>query len=385
MEEKAVALSGLSVGYGGKVIVDNINIDFLKGKMICILGANGAGKTTILKTISRIIPKLKGTVQLGGKPLHKIRAVDLAQEMAVVLTQKIDISNLTGMQVASMGRYPHTGFFCKLSEKDVATVEKYMELCSAADLKDRYFYEMSDGEKQKIMLVRGLAQDADIIMLDEPTNHLDIKHKLDVLYLLRKLCIQEGKTIICTLHEPDLAVKCCDGLVLVKDDRVLIGDTTENVLKSGALDTLYDFSDHQFNPDLGLIEFPNMPDKDVYIIGSDEHTAMLIRNLNKFYLGFGIGVLHRNDVIYHIASAMSAPVVSVKAYTPVTEDDIEKAYNQAKDYRYIVISDCTICELNEKNKELVSRLKSDGKPILDFNEQNMTAEIERLCREKLQL
>ena len=166
MEEKAVALSGLSVGYGGKVIVDNINVDFPKGKMICILGANGAGKTTVLKTISRIIPKLNGTVQIGGKPLHKIRTVDLAQEMAVVLTQKIDISNLTGMQVASMGRYPHTGFFCKLSGKDIATVEKYMELCSAADLKDRYFYEMSDGEKQKIMLVRGLAQDADIIMLD---------------------------------------------------------------------------------------------------------------------------------------------------------------------------------------------------------------------------
>lgn len=95
-------------------------------------------------------------------------------------------------------------------------------------------------------------------------------------------------------------------------------------------------------------------------------------------------MLHRNDVIYHIASAMSAPMVSVRAYTPITEEDIEKAYSQAKDYRYIVISDSASCALNEKNKELVSRLKADGKPVLDFEEHGMAAEAERLCREKLQ-
>ncbi len=380
--EKAIQLENLSVGYDGKVIVDNINADFIKGKMICILGANGAGKTTMLKTISRIIPKLSGEVQLNGRPLQTVRAADLAREMSVVLTQKIDVSNLTGMQVASMGRYPHTGFFCKLSSEDIAVVEKYMELCSASYLKDAYFYEMSDGEKQKIMLVRGLAQDADILLLDEPTSHLDIKHKLDVLHLLRGLCLREGKTIVCTLHEPDLAVKCCDWLVLVKDDRVLISDSTEKVLESGMLDTLYGFSAHQFNPDLGLVEFPNCSDKDVYIVGSDEHTAMLVRNLNKFSLGFGIGVLHQNDVIYSVACTMNAPAVSVKAYTPVTDEAVEEAFRQAKDYRFLVVSRSETCALNEKNRLLAERLLALGKPVLNFTKEGIAAEMEALCRRK---
>ena len=382
-EGNIIQLEDLSVGYGGNTVVSHINVDFPKGKMICILGANGAGKTTMLKTISRIIPKISGEVLLNGKPLHKVKSVDLAKEMSVVLTQKIDISNLTGMQVASMGRYPHTGFFCKMTEEDIAVVERYMELCSASYLKDAYFYEMSDGEKQRIMLVRGLAQDADILMLDEPTNHLDIKHKLDVLHILRKLCLQQGKTIICTLHEPDLAVKCCDWLVLVKGDRILISDSTENVLASGQMDILYGFSAHQFNSDLGLVEFPNSPDKDVYIIGSDEGTAALLRNLNKFYLGFGIGVLHENDVIYHIASAMNAPVVSVKAFTPVTDREVELAFQQAKAYRYIAVSEAPLSALNQKNSELALRLKKEGKLPLPVAKENLPALMERLRVEKM--
>ncbi len=383
-EEKVIQLDHLSVGYGGKVIVDNIQADFLKGKMICILGSNGAGKTTMLKTISRIIPKVSGEVRLNGRELGRVRSADLAREMAVVLTQKIDIGNLTGREVAAMGRYPHTGFFCKLSDRDLEVVDRCMELCSAAYLKDMYFYEMSDGEKQKVMLARGLAQDADILMLDEPTNHLDIKHKLDVLHILRRLCVREGKTIICTLHEPDLAVKCCDWLVLVKDDQVLVSGAAEQVLESGALEELYGFSARQFNPDLGLVEFPSVPDKDVYIVGSDASTPKLLRNLNKFYLGFGMGVLHDNDVVYPIARAMNAPVEAVPAYTPVTEATAERAYRTARDYRYIVISDCPVCSLNERNRALAQRLEAEGKPVLRLAGETMAEELEALCREKME-
>lgn len=381
-DNRVIRLENLSVGYGGRPIVKDIQVDFLKGKMICILGANGAGKTTILKTISRIIPKVSGQVLLFGRPLGKVKTLDLAKEMSVVLTQKIDINNLTGLQVASMGRYPHTGFFGKLSDRDVSVVEKYMELCSASYLKDRYFYEMSDGEKQKVMLARGLSQEADILMLDEPTNHLDIKHKLEVLHLLRKLCLDQGRTIICTLHEPDLAVKCSDWLILVKGEEILLSGPTGMVQKSGKLGELYGFSGGEFNPELGLVEFPASPDKDVYIVGSDERTALLLRNLNKFYLGFGIGVLHKNDVIWHIAATMNAPVVSAAAYTPITDGEVEQAYRQAMEYRYIVVSGGPFCEINEKNRELADRLKKAGKTILKIEEEGLAGQMEALYREK---
>lgn len=378
----AVSLQNLTVGYGDKVIVNDIDVDFMKGKMTCILGSNGAGKTTMLKTVSRIIPKLSGTVCILGEDLQKIRTSALAKELSVVLTNKIDIENLTGFEVASMGRYPHTGFFCKLAEEDIAVVEKYLALCSASYLRDKYFHEMSDGEKQKIMLARGLAQEADILMLDEPTSHLDIKHKLDLLYLLRKLCVADKKTIICTLHEPDLAVKCCDQLVLVKGDSVLAAGRTDEIVESGILDELYGFSRHQFNPELGMIEFPNQPDKDVYIIGSDSGTPSVLRSFNQFYIGFGLGVLHENDVAFHIARTMDAPAVSVPAYTEIPASAMQQAYESAMEYREILVCDFSVCSLNEQNIRLAERLEQAGKKVIRLNTENRKEIVRKLCLEK---
>lgn len=383
MEPKyAIRMHDLTVGYANSVIVKNIDVDFIQGKMTCILGANGAGKTTMLKTVSRIIPKLGGTVSVLGEDLQKIRTSALAKDMSVVLTNKIDIENLTGFEVASMGRYPHTGFFCKLTDEDVAVVEKYLALCSASYLRDKYFHEMSDGEKQKIMLARGLAQEADILLLDEPTSHLDIKHKLDLLHLLRKLCVTEKKTIICTLHEPDLAVKCCDWLVLVKGDSVLASGMTEDIVESGMLDHLYGFSRHQFNPELGMIEFPNPPDKDVYLIGSDSTVPAVLRRFNQFYVGFGIGVLHQNDIAFHIAVTMDAPAETVPAYTEITQSAAERAYQAALEYRRILVCDFPVCSLNEQNKKLAERLKTAGKEVIWLTPENRKEIVRKICMEK---
>lgn len=377
--QAAIRLQDLTVGYGGSPVISGIDVDFLRGKMTCLLGSNGAGKTTMLKTIAGIIPGLHGQVFIGERPLPEIRHADLAKEMAMVLTNKIDIENLTGFEVAAMGRYPHTGFFGRLDKRDVEIVDKYLALCSAMGLREKYFCEMSDGEKQKIMLARGLSQESDILMLDEPTSHLDIKHKLDLLQLLRKLCLEEGRTILCTLHEPDLAVKCCDYLVLVQGDRVLCAGETEQIVASGQLDRLYGFSQHQFNPYLGMIEFPNPGTQDVYLIGSDERTPVLLRNLNKAFLGVGIGVLQQNDVSSHIAATMGIPVDTVPAYTPVSDKDVEQALAHASAYRQIWMADCPRCALNEKNWLLAEKLRQQGRDVLPLAGMELE-EVLRLAR-----
>ncbi len=379
MERFALRLQNLSVGYGSRVIVRDINVDFRRGRMTCILGSNGAGKTTMLKTLCRLLPQLGGEVYLNGRALRTLRISELAREMAVVLTNKIDIENLTGFEVAAMGRYPHTGFFCRLSDEDNRVVENYLRLCSAEYLRDKYFHEMSDGEKQKIMLARGLAQEAELLLLDEPTSHLDIKHKLDLLHVLRGLCLKEGRTIICTLHEPGLAVKCCDDLVLVKEDRVLSGGTVYDVLESGMLDTLYGFSGRQFNPVLGTVEFPNPPDRDVFIIGSDENTLAVMREFNKFSVGFGIGVLQQNDIVCHVASTMGVTPVSVPAFTPVTGAALEAAAEQAKCYHTVLLSDCPA---DEKNRALAGRLRSQGITVLPLTRDGWRETVEKICDKK---
>ena len=229
--------------------------------------------------------------------------------MSVVLTNRVDLPGMTGFDVAAMGRYPHTGFFGILSQRDIQYVDECIERCGAPNLKHKYFHQLSDGEKQKILIARGLAQEPNIILLDEPTSHLDIKHKLDVLTTLKSLSVKDGKTVICTLHEPELAIKCCDYLVLVKDDRIPGLRSPPMMLSlQASSDELYGFSGQLFDCQTGLIEFQSVHSKDVFVIGTDDETTMLFRRLNRQKIGFGAGVLHKNDMSYHIAKTMNAPV-----------------------------------------------------------------------------
>lgn len=366
-----IKLKDLSVGYDGKVIISDINLKFIKGKMTCILGANGSGKTTMLKTIAKIIDKVDGDIEILSKNLWKYKQNELAKEMSVVLTHRAELENITGFDVASMGRYPHTGFFGTLSENDVEIVENSLKKCSAYYLKDKTFNQLSDGEKQKILIARGIAQDPNIIILDEPTSHLDIKYKLDVLSTLKKLSIEEGKTIICTLHEPDLAIKCCDYLVLVKENKIIASGKTDDIVKAGKLNELYGLDKYQFDAEIGSVEFINKDRKDFFIVGSDEKTTNVFRKIARTMKGFGTGVLHENDVSFHIAKSMNAEVFSAKAYDIISDKQIEEAYESAKNYKYILTSNFRVCNINEKNMELIKRLKINGSKVYNINDINL--------------
>lgn len=369
---KQVVFENLSVGYDGKAVVSGIRAEVLQGKMTCILGSNGSGKTTLLKTLARIIPQVDGRIELSGKALTSYRSGELAKEMSVVLTEKVELENTTCFEVAAMGRYPHTGFFGVLSQRDREIVDRCLETCSAAYLRDKPFHCLSDGEKQKVLIARGLAQDPELIVLDEPTSHLDIKYKLEVLTTLRTLCARDGKTVICTLHEPDLAVKCCDCLLLVQGSEILAWGMTEDVVESGALDRLYGLREHQFDPLVGSVEFSAPQGKDLFIIGSDKRTVPLFRRLAGNGFGFAAGVLHENDVSCHAARSMGAKVFSEEAYHPITDQTAEAAYQEAKGYRAAAVSDFYRCDITKGNDLLLDRLKKDGIPVLeDWNLQGI--------------
>jgi len=360
---KHVRLKDVSVGYDSQIVVDKINISFMQGKMTCILGPNGSGKTTVLKTIANIISRIGGVVEITDMDVTDFKPSDLARELSVVLTHRMELSGMTGFDVAAMGRYPHTGFLGMLSQQDIHYVDQSIEICGASNLKHHYFHQLSDGEKQKILIARGLAQAANLILLDEPTSHLDIKHKLDVLETLKSISVHEGKTVICTLHEPELAIKCCDYLVLVKDDRILACGQTDDVIATGKLDELYGFSGQLFDPRSGLVEFHSAASKDVFIIGTDDGTTSLLRRLNRQKTGFAAGVLHKNDLNYHIAKTMNAPLVAAEAFSEISADQIDQAFQMAKAYKHILVSRSPLCTINSGNQVLVDRLIATGKEM----------------------
>lgn len=188
----------LSVGYESKIVVKDININLIKGETLCLLGPNGAGKTTILRTISKLLDPIKGTVYIEETNIQDVANKELSKKMSVVLTNKFNGGLMTVFNVVAMGRYPYTGFFGYLSDKDIEKIMEALKIVNAEDIKECYFDELSDGQKQKVLVARALAQEPQVIVLDEPTTHLDIKHRLELIEILKRLTKEKknnGNTI----------------------------------------------------------------------------------------------------------------------------------------------------------------------------------------------
>ncbi|CEO88732.1 ABC transporter ATP-binding protein [Syntrophaceticus schinkii] len=247
----------LAVGYGSRTVVDGVNLEALKGQFICLLGPNGSGKSTILRCLAGLLSPLKGSVYLKGDVLYRLEPKDLSRIMAVVLTERLSPGLVTVFDIAAMGRYPYTNFFGHFSEEDTQKTWEALHLVNAHELADRYFSELSDGEKQKVLLARALVQEPEVIVLDEPTTHLDVKHRVEVMEILRQLTKEKGITVILSLHEIDLALKSCETALLVKNGKILAYGPPEAILDEEMVADLYDIESAHFSLSLGGMELIN--------------------------------------------------------------------------------------------------------------------------------
>lgn len=241
-----LSVKNLVVGYEKKPVVQGINFEIKKGDVLCLLGANGSGKTTILRTLAGLLKPLGGVIMLKNKDLCKMTENRVAKEMAVVLTERVSLGLLTIFEVVAMGRYAHTGFFGKLKKKDIKIIEQALEMVNAIDLADCYMHELSDGEKQKAFLARALVQESDLIIMDEPTSFLDIKHKVEFTAIINDLSKQKNITIVVSLHDLALAARCSDHLMLVKDGQILDYGCPQAILTDEKIKALYEIADDKY-------------------------------------------------------------------------------------------------------------------------------------------
>lgn len=241
---------GLTVGYDEKPVVSEVEIGINRGEILTLIGPNGAGKTTILKSIIRQLKPMAGVVYIEGKAIHEMKAKELAQKMAVVLTTPLKSEMMTVENVVETGRYPYTGSFGKLSIQDRSIVSEAMEMIHVKNLKDMDFARISDGQRQRVMLARALAQQPDIIVLDEPTSFLDIKHKLEFLAVLKKLAVEKSLTVIMSLHEVELAKAVSDKIACFKEGKLdRIGPPNE-IYTEGYIQELYGINLQELTPQL---------------------------------------------------------------------------------------------------------------------------------------
>ena len=251
----------LSVGYADKrktnEIVANVNLSLVKGKLISLVGANGIGKSTLLRTITGIQQALSGTVFLNENPIENYTPSALAQQLSVVLTEKLPPSNLTVFELVALGRQPYTNWLGKLTAKDLVKVNQALALTQITDLSAKKHYEISDGQLQKVLIARALAQDTPLIILDEPTTHLDLLHKVSLFRLLKKLTQEAGKCILFSTHDIDLAIEISDEMI-VMTPQYTIQHSPSKLIADGVFDELFKDENIAFDVNKGKFIFKNL-------------------------------------------------------------------------------------------------------------------------------
>ena len=246
--------TNLSIGYANKsetnTIASTINLGLEKGKLIALIGENGIGKSTLLKTLTGIIPPLKGEVTLLNKSLHSFKPLALAQELSIVLTEKLPPSNLTVYEIIALGRQPYTNWLGSLSDEDISKIDEAIALTEINHLIHKKHDEVSDGQLQIALIARALAQDTSIIILDEPTTHLDLVHKATLLKLLQKLAHETQKTILYSTHDIDLAIQMSDEMIVFTSNQI-VQDQPCNLIQSGIFNSLFDTEHLTFDANIG--------------------------------------------------------------------------------------------------------------------------------------
>lgn len=352
----------LSVGYDGKTLIHDISIEIEKGEIVTLIGPNGSGKSTILKSITRQLKTIAGTVHIEKSELRSLSYREIATKMAVVLTERMKTELMTCWDVVASGRYPYTGRLGILTREDEAKVASAMEAVHALSLAQRDFKQISDGQQQRILLARAICQEPEIIILDEPTSFLDIRHKLELLSILRSMAKEKGITVIMSLHEIDLAQKISDKIMCVKGETIAHYGTPEEVFREADIRSLYEIEQGFFEPVFGSIELTKPEGEPTVLVLSACGTGIPVyRRLQKERIPFCAGVLYTNDIDYRVARLLAAEVIEEKPFCAISDCAFERAKQWIQKAEIIIDAGVEIGECNRRMLELLELAKQSGK------------------------
>lgn len=231
-------VSNLAVGYKKSIVVNDISFELNSNELCAIVGVNGIGKSTLLRTLARLQPKIEGSIFLNQIELSTLTSLELAKMQSLVLTEPIATKNLTVLEVIALGRQPYTNWLGTLNSIDKEIISNCLSSFSLLHLKHKKCFELSDGQLQRVLIARAVVQDTPLILLDEPTTHLDISNKVEILMLLKTLAKSNNKTLLFTTHEVDLAIQLCDKILILDGKTNPFGHPCE-LIDKGCFDTLF--------------------------------------------------------------------------------------------------------------------------------------------------
>lgn len=271
--ESILHLKNLTTGYKSRkdntVVTSNINAELYRGELVCLIGPNGAGKSTLMRTISGSQKPIEGEVFLDGVDLYSIPPKRLAKSLSVVLTERVNAGMLSAYEVIALGRYPHTNWSGKLDNKDHRIIREAIEMTGAQELVDRSLSELSDGERQKIMIARAFAQEPEIMILDEVTAFLDLPRRVEIMKLLRNMASESGKSILLSTHDMDLALRGSDRIWLLPKDGSLHIGAPEDLVLNGSFEAAFKSEGVNFDKQSGSFNIHNHYKRSVALTGNE--------------------------------------------------------------------------------------------------------------------
>jgi iron complex transport system ATP-binding protein len=253
-----IETSGLAIGYAQRgrertVVHDSLRLQLYAGELTGLLGLNGAGKSTLLRTLCGFQPPLGGQIRIKGRLLSRYSQGELSRIIGVVLTEKTNAGGITAAELVALGRHPYTGFFGRLKAGDKRIVADSLEAVGMTRKSGGYIAELSDGERQKVMIAKVLAQQCPVIILDEPTAFLDVTSRIETVSLLHRLAAEQEKAILLSTHDLDLAIQMSDSLWLQEKGRDMTCGTPEDLILSGAFETFFHKKGFTFDPSTGKL------------------------------------------------------------------------------------------------------------------------------------
>lgn len=343
----------LAVGYHGVPLIRDIEIRLNRGEILTLIGPNGGGKTTILKSITKYLKTLHGTVYIAEQSINAMHLHDFAKKVSVVLTEKPRTELMTCADVVATGRYPYTGMLGILAKDDKQKVAEALHLVNASHLHDVDFAKVSDGQRQRVLLARAICQEPEIIVLDEPTSFLDVRYELELLGILRRLAKERGIAVIMSLHNLAMAQKVSDYVMCVKGDTIAHYGTPGVIFKRDLIDSLYDLNMGHYNPRFGSVEMARPEgDPNVFVIAGGGTGIPIYRDLQKRQIPFVTGIVHENDVDYEVAQDLASVVISERPFGPITNVTYDAALELLKRCTIVLNRLITYGETNARNKDL---------------------------------
>ena len=361
MSEYFFRTDALSVGYHGVPLIRDIVLSLKRGEILTLIGPNGAGKTTILKSLTRHLAAICGDVRIAGDSLFKMSADAAARIISVVLTERVHGEYLSAWDVAASGRYPYTGRFGTLSGEDHRIVSAALAEVDASALAFHRFETLSDGQRQRVLLARALAQEPELIVLDEPTSYLDLRYQTELLALLQRLAHEKQITVILSLHELDLARKLSDKVACVSGDRIRHIGTPDQIFRPEIICPLYELPPNAWSPFNGSVELPQ-PDgtPETFVIAGCGTGTDTFRALQRAGRPFYAGILFTNDLDFPAAQSLASRVFAAEPFRPIDAAVTAEALAALRSCQSVLYTGVPIAEGNQALKALLDEARRCG-------------------------